>query len=67
MAGLGVCVRVSERGNRSGSKRWTWVSHFHSCTGDSSQCAVFVLSPIAVIANKLARSNKVVLMAILLL
>ena len=31
VAALGVYERVSESGNRSGSKRWTWVSHFSDC------------------------------------
>ena len=31
VAAWGVYERVSESGNRPGSKRWTWVSHLSDC------------------------------------
>ena len=39
VAALGVYERVSERGNRSGSKRWTWVSHLCDCE-ELGHCAI---------------------------
>jgi hypothetical protein len=49
VAAIGVYERVSESGNRSGSKRWTCVSHFSILAG-SPQWA-FVLETIKAIVR----------------
>ena len=48
VAALGVYERLSERGKREGSKRWTWVSHLSGCVEKLEHWAIVLVTARAV-------------------